>query len=46
MCVRPADHKRPIDLREEEKATDVNIASHLLFDVLTSRVGAGDCYLE
>ncbi|MCY4368963.1 MAG: NYN domain-containing protein [bacterium] len=25
-------------LRAEEKATDVNVASHLLFDVLTSRV--------
>jgi len=27
-------------LREEEKATDVNVASDLLFDVLTSRVDA------
>ena len=27
-------------LREEEKATDVNVASHLLFDVLSSRVDA------
>lgn len=27
-------------LREEEKATDVNVASHLLFDVLTHRVDA------
>ena len=27
-------------LRQEEKATDVNVASHLLFDVLTSRVDA------
>ena len=27
-------------LREEEKATDVNVASHLLFDVLTSRMDA------
>ena len=27
-------------LREEEKATDVNVASHLLFDVLTSRMEA------
>lgn len=27
-------------LREEEKATDVNVASHLLLDVLTGQVGA------
>ena len=27
-------------LREEEKATDVNVASHLLFDVLTGQVDA------
>ena len=27
-------------LKEEEKATDVNVASHLLFDVLTARVDA------
>ena len=27
-------------LREEEKATDVNVASHVLFDVLTTRVDA------
>ncbi len=27
-------------LREEEKATDVNLASHLLFDVLTRRMDA------
>jgi len=27
-------------LREEEKATDVNVAAHLLFDVLSSRVNA------